>query len=507
MAKRGQALCGGWRTFFAALGVAVAIGVIPITSSTPAAADPAQQFSNGSCPVWNGLTGPPFTYAPITSGPLTGYCAETSGPLNFCPPGYTMSTFGMVPVCVLNGQLLAPGSKKSNFLKSLGLAPTWASWQATENATGTWQLIEQGSPEEIFQGSKLIPVGADTPPGAINNVIPNHLGMYVSPSGANAFDTPTAWGGGSVTHGSGYGVTDTAGFAPAGTTTPGFTNVAGNGGITGFYNASWLVPTNQSLTFRGAFGYERSNTSLGSVTGLPGSSPGSLLTDSFEFAGSFLYNVDATYFRGAAGVEVGHGSETQTFDGSTGNFNTRGYSIDAKLGHVFVLLNTTGSGRSGILTKAPPKPAAGYVVGLDASGHLGYNSFKVSTFTDSTGFVFGDDLTHSGDVGAGAKLFAWVPAYGVVWVPYVSGTLDRLFGFSSTLQIPDQVAFPGGDLISTAVAQTFWGTELGLDVRQANGWTVGVKGFYMASADTNIVGGAAYIKIPFDALPFAAKKY
>src|SRR5208282_22062 len=91
---------------------------------------------------------------------------------------------------------------------------------------------------------------------------------------------------------------------------------------------------------------------------------------------------------------------------------------------------------------------------------------------------------------------------------YVSGTVDQEFGFSSTMNIPIQAALPSGDFVSLQEAQTFWGTALGVDVRGPNGWTVGVKGFYQASADINYTGGTAYVKIPLNYTPqpaFAAR--
>jgi hypothetical protein len=86
----------------------------------------------------------------------------------------------------------------------------------------------------------------------------------------------------------------------------------------------------------------------------------------------------------------------------------------------------------------------------------------------------------------------------------VTGTVDQRFAFSSTLNIPAQAALPGGDLISLQEAQTFWGGQWGLDVRGPSGWTVGAKGFYSASSDTNITGGRVYAKIP---LSYAEPKY
>lgn len=44
-------------------------------------------------------------------------------------------------------------------------------------------------------------------------------------------------------------------------------------------------------------------------------------------------------------------------------------------------------------------------------------------------------------------------------------------------------------------------------MRGPNEWTVGVKGFYEASADTTIVGGSAHIKIPLNYTPVIATRY
>jgi len=84
-----------------------------------------------------------------------------------------------------------------------------------------------------------------------------------------------------------------------------------------------------------------------------------------------------------------------------------------------------------------------------------------------------------------------MPGYGLLRTPYVAGTVDQQFDYSNTLNIPNQAALIGGDAISLQEAQTFWGAQLGLDVRGPIGLTVGVKGSYQASADTNIAGGNA----------------
>jgi hypothetical protein len=138
------------------------------------------------------------------------------------------------------------------------------------------------------------------------------------------------------------------------------------------------------------------------------------------------------------------------------------------------------------------------------SGHIGYFKSRTNGFTDSSGFIFGTGEAKSGDVGARARLFALVAANGWLWMPYVSATVDREFGVSNTLDIPSQAALPGGDVIGIQTAKTFGGGDLGIDVRGSNGVTVGVKGFYEASADTNFIGGSVTVKVPLNYTPKAA---
>ncbi len=333
--------------------------------------------------------------------------------------------------------------------------------------------------------------------------------MYVN--GGNNFDGWGAAGGGAVVHGSGYSVTDSAGLA-AGTTTPSYRAVNGGGGIFGTFDASRIVSlgANQHLLFNGFFDYSQSSLSAATAVGLPALviGAGSAHTDTYTIGGSVLYSVNTTYLQGAGAFSFGHGSETESFDGSTGSFGTSGYFANMTLGHVFMLLDASGSGARSVLpTKASPKPAGGYIVALDLSGHIGYVDNRYDGFTDSSGFVYGTEEARYTDLGGRAKLLAIVPSNGFSWQPYVAGTLDQRLGFSHALIDPAQAALPTGDLVNFQEANTFWGTELGVDARGAGGGTVGVKGFYSASTDTNIIGGAAYVKIPFNYTPTVAARY
>lgn len=392
--------------------------------------------------------------------------------------------------------------------------------------TGFEQIISPPKPDNTT--AKIAAETEETTPYA-----PTHLGMYVSPSPVEPSSSIahlgmyvsqpsdlTAWGAGwgalgsgSVLHSSGYGLSDTAGVLAPGTTSPRVRDVSGSGSIFGTVDATRVLglPANQSLLLSGYFNYQQDSLSLGSV---PAAAPlvvgnaGSLRADSYAFGGDALWRVGTYYLRGSAAYNFGRASESDNVNDSTGSFDTHGYFIDARLGDVFVLLNTTGApSPTALPTKAPPKPTNGTIVGVDLSGHVGYFDSGSGGFADSSGFTFGTAQASSGDVGGRAKLFALMPGNGLLWVPYVSATVDQLFGFSSTLNIPSQAALPSGDLVNLELARTFAGAELGVDAHGPGGWTVGVRGFFTASADTNIIGGNIFVKIPFNYTPTVASRY
>jgi hypothetical protein len=228
-----------------------------------------------------------------------------------------------------------------------------------------------------------------------------HLGMYTT-SGATG-DLAATGGrfvtGGATIRGGGFGVTDTAGALPSGTTMPQFRDSIGSGGLTGGYDATGLfgLSGNQQLVFNGVFDYRHDSASVGAGAGA--ADGGSFQTDSYMFRGAVLYRNNTTYFRGAAATSFGSGKETASVDGSSGSFNTRGYFVDGRLGNVFVLLNTTGMPYSPTPSPKAPKPTGGVVVGLDLSGHLGYADSWIDGFTDTSGFTFGTmerDMATSG---------------------------------------------------------------------------------------------------------------
>ncbi len=339
-----------------------------------------------------------------------------------------------------------------------------------------------------------------------------HLGMYVPGDASSPPDWGSA-GGGSVTRSSGYRISDSAGVLAPGTVGPSLRDVAGNGGIYGSYDASSFFgfAGGQSLVLRGFYDYQQDSIRFGAA---PAAAPlvvgnaGSLQGDTNKFGGIIDYNSGSSYIRGIADYYFGHSSETNDLNGSSGSFGTSGYGVDARIGQVFMLFASYGALPSRALpTKAPPRPAGGSIVGLDLSAHVGYFESQFDGFSDTSGFIFGTARAQFGDVGGRAELFDLVPSYGLAWKAYVAGTVDQRFDYSSNMNIPVQAALPSGDLLTAQAAKTFGGAELGIEASGLGGWKVGLKGFYQASADTSIAGGAAYLKIPFYSTPAPGTRY
>jgi hypothetical protein len=311
----------------------------------------------------------------------------------------------------------------------------------------------------------------------------------------------TLSGGGYSLRNSGASISDTAGLIAPGTQSASFRENGGGGGISGTYDASRFVGSNQHLLFNGAFDYTSSNTSFGGV-----GAGSSINSDNYSFTGSALYTNYNTYLVLKGSYQFGNNSEFNSSDSGTGTYRSDGYDIDATVGHVFWLLNMISQPpTSRMAVKAPPKPSDGYAIGLDLSGHLGYQSDVARGFTDSSGFVFGDERAQGGETGLKAKLFATVQNYGVTWQPYVTGSVDWRFNYSHIANYPGQVALASADAVTFDDATTFVGAKLGLDVKMSNGWIVGANGFYEHSSDTEIVGGTAYVKIPFGATAVTAR--
>lgn len=457
-------------------------------------------------PALNNLlnTSSPYTREPWSS---TQYFIEPNGKISYIVPSTNPATGIPTDVYEPPDQSAAIAAAAQEFVAWVNSIPNKAGF-TPDSLAASWQSFLNNL--GIHQN---VPVpGAAT--AAVSAAGGGHLGMYLT-SSTPTLDEWGASGGGSVITGKGYRITDTAGLLAPGTTGPSFRAVDGNGGIYGSVDASRFfgMSLNQSLMLYGYFNYNQYNVSLGAA---PGAAPlvvgnaGSLHGDTYTLGGEADYRSGTAYFRGLAEYNFGHTNEADGITGGTGGFNTSGYHFDAKVGQTFVLFNSMGSPTSNALvTKAPPKPtgSSGTLVGVDLSGHVGYYNSQSDGFIDSTGFAYGTGQTQFEVVGGRAELFEYFFGYGLLWKPYVAATVDQLFGFSSALNIPVQATVAGGDLANLQADKTFGGAELGINASGLAGWTIGVKGFYQASADTNIAGGSITLKIPFNYLHTAASRY
>jgi hypothetical protein len=326
----------------------------------------------------------------------------------------------------------------------------------------------------------------------------NQLGMTVAPDG---FGNGVGFGaGGSSSHTSGVGVTDSAGLLAPGAVATAARQTSGSGGISGSYDASWLVGPNQKLLLDGAFNY--TSASLNYAGGA-----GSISSDMYDFRGSALYSNYLSYVALSGSYGFGTNHEFFAADLSSGNYRSDSYEVDVRFGHVFVLFNSIATALPPRMSvKAPPRNAdGGYSIAVDLSGHVGYANSVAQGFTDSSGFVFGDETAQGGEGGLRAKFFAEVPRNGVTWMPYITGTVDWRFDYSHVSYFPTQMALASGDAVNFSDATTFVGGQVGLDVKTANGWTVGANGFYSHSSDTEFAGGRVYVKVPFGPATVAAR--
>ena len=360
--------------------------------------------------------------------------------------------------------------------------------------------------------------GATSPGMTTNSGQPNsggsalHLGMYApSDYSGQSGSSLATWGGAFDITSGGYLEKTSIGPVTTVTKSPSFRDTLVYGGIYGIYDASRFVPTNQSLSFFGTVNIAQDNLTFG-----PGPLPGEAVSVGSDkvnldfVAGSVRWSIDNLYFKGLGMAIYGKGTQFSAFDNGFGRYTTRAYAVDATIGDIFVLYNSKrGTPAAPLPTKAPPQQGdIGYMLGLDLSGHVGYADIDFfNGYTDSAGVIWGNFEGTFPMLGAAAKLFATIPGGKFQWMPYVRGALDDYPGISFTLAFPSQPAFPIGDLQTFLPASTFWTGELGLDVQNDAGVTVGIKGFYMASSDTVIKYVGASVKIPLDFAPRVAARY
>jgi hypothetical protein len=401
-----------------------------------------------------------------------------------CPGGIVNVNIDGFPFCV-------GGPNNGQFLQSGGGG-------GSPNSSPVGSPGQKTLPPEAR--NHMGPVGGDSPLDNLLNLDDpksgskgngsGQLGMYVS-NGGTSGDVTLGGGGYSLRNG-GVSISDTAGLIAPGTNSASYRENGGGGGLSGTYDASRFVGPNQHLWFNGAFDYVNSSTNFGGV-----GAGSTINSNDYSFTGTALYSNYNTYLELKGAYQFGTNSEFNSSDSSTGSYRSDGYEIDARVGHVFWLLNTMSqTPESRMAVKALPRTSDGYAIGLDLSGHLGYQSSVAKGFTDSAGFVFGDERVQGGETGLKAKLFATVQNNGLMWMPYVAGTVDWRFNYSHIANFPGQAALATGDAVTFDDATTFVGAKAGFDVRMTNGWIVGANGFYDHSSDTDIIGGKAYVKIP-----------
>ncbi len=126
-------------------------------------------------------------------------------------------------------------------------------------------------------------------------------------------------------------------------------------------------------------------------------------------------------------------------------------------------------------SRRPEGCGCGYAIGLDLSGHVGYANNVAQGFTDSSGFVFGKGNHPRRRSRAASQTGRRSSKKRRDLAALHHGTVDWRFDYSHVAYFPTQVALAGGDAVNFSDATTFVGAQVGLDVRMANGWTVGAQ--------------------------------
>jgi hypothetical protein len=409
------------------------------------------------------------------------------------------------------GTINRGAKRKTIGLVAIGIALAFSSLDVSRHGPhgqAAWRvsLVSPAYPEEEYV-TALISVlqaaasSATTSSTQTNAGSPLHLGMYVPSSSGDQPGSSQGlglWGGGfDITSPGSPEQNRTSGVTTL-IKSPSYRDTLVYGGIYGVYDASRFVPANQSLSFFGTANFGQNNFTQG-----PGLLPGQSVSAGWDkdslviLAGSVRWSIDNVYLKGFGMAVFGDGTEFNTSDAGFGSFTTKVYAVDATLGDVFVLYDTSGRA-SAQPTTAPSQPTNGYMLGLDLSGHVGYlDGVFVSGLTDSAGLTQGDFAGKFPIVGAAAKLFATMSGDKLQWTPYIRGAVDDYPGLSFNFANPKQPLLPNGNASTLLPAPTFWTAELGVELHNDGGWTAGVKGFYSASSDTVVKYAGAYLKASF----------
>jgi len=309
--------------------------------------------------------------------------------------------------------------------------------------------------------------------------------------------------GASASRSNGYRITDSAGLiSTQNALTPGYRSIDSGGGVNLSFDATHALGLagNQKL-WLDLTGTVDTNFATLSATPLAlggaNDHAGSTQQTTYTLAGSVKYEINDLYFIGSGMFDVSHAKITNNaLPGTQGQTSGNGFAVGVEAGRIFPLVNTTGLRRD-MMLKAPSRTPGGYALFLDASGHYLFSSDRLGGYADSTGFVYGALRESYSDVGGRLRLIALVPDRDFAWMPFIGATFDQQLGLKQTLDIPAQAATAADTLIFSP-ATTFWGAEAGLDLLTRGNSKFGIKAFYQASADTQSVGGTAFLRIPFE---------
>jgi hypothetical protein len=423
--------------------------------------------------------------------------------VNSCPGGSVAVNSSGFPFCQggsKNGQLVCT-SGSGGSVGSAGLP--WIDFTPLEPPHNPFPDVQWMHDQRILQyleGVEGYNTMRGAPPHGLGG--PISFSMYSSDGGSGPY------GGANIfsVRNSGYRVSDSAGTFASGSLVPGFTALSGGGGFNFTVDGTPLIGFNgnQNLLLGLNVGYQRTNTNYGTSALTPGvTNAGSEQSDMWTVAGTANYSVNWFYATGMASYNWTHSGITNNLDGGSGTVSGQGYRVGGTAGYVFPLF-VTGVAPSAIPTKAPPPVrSSGSGLFLDTSGYLSYQKQWNNQFTDSAGFIYGVDQVSYTDLGGKVRLVAVVPSARFSWMPFVGVSLDRQIGFSHTFDIPTQAA-SAADTIFFGQSNTYWGAQVGVNLINRAAIQAGVSGFYSASADTSIVGGNAFVRIPFYADAFPA---
>jgi hypothetical protein len=298
---------------------------------------------------------------------------------------------------------------------------------------------------------------------------------------------------------SGFSQTDTAAAAPPGSMSPGFRATALDGAVAASsLDASryFDLPADQRLVLGAFFNYGNTRMTYDASPLAGGLSAGSADRNTYTLGARFGYYFNSSYLVGRVAFDLGRSNMTNNVSGGQGSFDSHGYSADLRLGNIFLLYNSLPSKDPNRITKAPPVAGGGYALAFDASAHIGYFKSQDNGFTDSAGFISGVEQVRFGDVGARGRLTWVIPNAGVAWMPFVGVSVDRLFDFRHTYDVPAQ-PLAIADTVIFGQDKTYWGGEWGLKVVNGGGVSLGARGFYEQSSDTRVIGGTVSLQVPF----------